>query len=209
MAAITPVTICNSALIKVGAGTIASLTDQSKEARICNQQYERVRDRLLGAHPWNFAITRKSLAEVTTYTIPFEFENAFQIPTDALRILSTSLNQGSQIGEKHWSVEIDPDTNNKLLLCNDSVVEIKYIKSVPEAFFTPMFAELLSLKIAHEISYALTQSASLKDQLAREFKEEVKNIRSYDGAEGSVRAVEADDWLLARLIGGPGFYTLD
>ena len=38
--------ICNSALIKLGASTIMSLADGSKNASLCNEQYDKLRDDL-------------------------------------------------------------------------------------------------------------------------------------------------------------------
>lgn len=205
MAVITKVSICNSALVKLGAERITSLEDGTKRAKLCKEQYEKVRNDLLMSHPWNFAIARKELAEVSTFTPAYEYEKAFQIPSDAKRILATSLNHQPQIGERHWAVEIDPNTGNKLLLCNDSAVSIKYLKDVDESYFTPAFAELLAHKLALDLGYSMTQSASLSQLLQRQFDEKLKDVRSFDAQEGSVRTVDASDWLLARLAGGPGF----
>lgn len=209
MATITKTSICNSALIKVGAERIVSLDGSNKRARLCKEQYEKVRNDLLQSHPWNFAITRKTLALVATYTPSFEYSKAFQIPSDVLRVLDTSLNTGHQIGERKWNIEIDPDSNVKLLVCNESAVDIRYIKDIDEPFFTPAFAELLAAKMAVEISYAITQSAKMTALLQKQFDDKIKDVRSFDAMEGSVRVVEADDWLLARLAGGPGFFSMN
>ncbi|BCV03963.1 MAG: hypothetical protein CM15mV76_490 [uncultured marine virus] len=40
------VDICNSALNLLGASTISALTEDSKNARLCNQRYEPIRDRM-------------------------------------------------------------------------------------------------------------------------------------------------------------------
>ena len=48
------VSICNSALIKLGASRIASLTEDSKEAKLCYEQYPILRDEVQASHPWNF-----------------------------------------------------------------------------------------------------------------------------------------------------------
>ena len=41
------VAICNSALIKIGAAEITSLSDVNKRAQLCNEQYSKLRDELL------------------------------------------------------------------------------------------------------------------------------------------------------------------
>ena len=47
------VDICNSALNLLGASTISSLTEDSKNARLCNQRYEPIRNRMFRSHAWN------------------------------------------------------------------------------------------------------------------------------------------------------------
>lgn len=58
----TDVDIVNAALIKLGERTIASLADPVKPAQLANAVYGELRDALLRAHPWNFAIEHRSLA---------------------------------------------------------------------------------------------------------------------------------------------------
>lgn len=101
------VEICNSALIKLGDDTITSLTDDSKRARLCNAQFARLRDEVLRAHPWNFAIRRASLAKLSQAPA-FEFAAAFRLPEDpyCLRVLllfDGSAPQG--ISRHRWKIE--------------------------------------------------------------------------------------------------------
>ena len=60
------VDICNEAMDLLGTATIISLTQNSKEARLCNRRFDTVRDAVLRAHPWNCAIVRQQLAKNTT-----------------------------------------------------------------------------------------------------------------------------------------------
>lgn len=58
------VEICNNALSIIGARRITALSDPSKEARNCNDQYEICRKAILRLHPWNFALERVELTGV-------------------------------------------------------------------------------------------------------------------------------------------------
>ena len=78
--------IANSALAKIGAKSILSLDDDSREARLMKQQFAPLRDMLLRSHPWNFAIKRLELAASSTAPI-FGFDNRFVLPVDYLRVL--------------------------------------------------------------------------------------------------------------------------
>ena len=60
------VDICNGALNQLGATTILSLTEDSKNARLCNSRYTQVRDGLFRTHPWNCLQKRVELAADTT-----------------------------------------------------------------------------------------------------------------------------------------------
>jgi hypothetical protein len=63
--AIEEVDVCNQSLIALGQSTITALTDENENARRCNTLYETIRNDLLVKHPWNFAIKRATLVEIT------------------------------------------------------------------------------------------------------------------------------------------------
>ena len=60
------VNICNSALNLIGASTISALTEDTKNARLCNQRYEPVRNRVFRSHNWNCLVKRVQLAQNST-----------------------------------------------------------------------------------------------------------------------------------------------
>ena len=56
------VDIANSALNLLGASTISTFTDDSKNARLVNQRYEPVRDRVFRSHAWNCLHKKSSIS---------------------------------------------------------------------------------------------------------------------------------------------------
>ena len=55
----TNITICNQALVLLGADTIASFSDTSNDAAaVCNQIYETIKRQTLSMYPWSFALTK-------------------------------------------------------------------------------------------------------------------------------------------------------
>jgi len=80
------VDICNGALNQLGASTIISLTEDSKNARLCNARYTQVRDSLFRSHPWNCLQKRVQLASDTA-TPAWGFSYQFTLPADCLRVL--------------------------------------------------------------------------------------------------------------------------
>ena len=88
----TEVSICSNALRRLGDDPITSLTDDSERARLCNAFYEDARDACLRSHPWNFAITRASLTQLSDSPV-YGYDYQFALPTDpyCLRVLAMEL----------------------------------------------------------------------------------------------------------------------
>ena len=189
---LSAVDICNSALIKIGANTIGSLSESTKSARLCNQMYDTLRKKLLRSHLWNFSIFRKQLGK-TVNTPGFGYTSEFLLPSDCLRVLETDLGYGSE-----WDVEHNED-GQSVLVCNSGDVRIKYVKDITDPTdFDPTFSESLSYLIAANIAYALTQSRTVQSDMKALFKAEVAEARSFNAQEGSVKTVQADEWLDVR-----------
>jgi hypothetical protein len=181
--------ICNLALTKVGAERISSFDDQTKGARTCKDHYEETRDALLRSHPWNFAIKRASLVELSE-TIPWGFSNAFALPSDFLRILGTD------------TKNVDFKIENGKLYTNDTGSNVLYIfKNEVVATYDPNFVEALGLKLAAKICYLFTTSNTRERQLVEEFELIVSRARSFDAQEGFPDSIEADTWIRSRQIG--------
>jgi len=80
------ISMCNSALNLLGASTISALTDDSKNARLCNQRYEPIRNRVFRSHAWNCLHKRVQLAQNSTAPV-VEYTYAYALPSDCLRVL--------------------------------------------------------------------------------------------------------------------------
>lgn len=180
--------ICNSALFKLGAERISSLTENRKEAQLCAAQYNLIRKKLLRSHPWNFAIARATLGQDADTPI-FDYAAQYQLPSDCLRVIRTA-------NRTPFNVE------GRLLLSDDQTVSIMYIKDVTDVSkFDPTFAEVLSYKLAEDLAIPLVQSVSLKQEMARASLEELRDSRSFDGQEGANLLLQEDVFLDARVSG--------
>ena len=84
----TEVSICSNALRRLGDDPITSLTDDSERARLCNSFYADTRDSVLRSHPFNFSITRTTLAQLSDKpTYGFGFQYALPTNPFCLRVL--------------------------------------------------------------------------------------------------------------------------
>lgn len=187
------VDIANSALIKLGAPLISSLTENSKSAKVMNAQYERIRKKLISLHTWNFSTFRVALA-ATINTPAFEFQKEFAIPSDCLRVFDTDLCEGEP-----WKVEFNTD-NNRVIVCNATSLKIKYAKDITDPTkFPPFFEEVFAWMLASEGCYSLTQSATLSSTVYNAAQREFAVARSMDAQESGRDEFEANSWIDVRF----------
>lgn len=199
--ATSEVEVANSALIKLGADTILSLDDDVKGAKLIKKQLPLLRDELLRSHPWNFAIKRVELAEDVTAPIS-GFTNQYVLPQDVLRVLTVNDGTIGDSAEFTNRVAIHPYTieNNRRLLAELNPLFIKYVAKVTAVnLWDVNFVEVLALRIAADIAYAMTQSTTVQSGLFNAYQSFLIQARSFDGQEGqSVQQVTASEWLDAR-----------
>ena len=181
------VDICNRALSRVGEARITSLLDDSKQARACNSAYTHVRDEVLRAHPWNSAITRASLAKLSS-SPSFGYDDEYQLPADCLRVVEvyeTTL---------PWVVE-----GRKLLSDEGSPISIRYVKREEDPNqWDSLLASAVSARLALELCEELTQSNTKKEAAAQYYEVLLSRARMADGQEQSPMPFEEDAWVNAR-----------
>lgn len=77
--------VSNNALYKVGAQKIVALSDNTKEAKICNDRVDPCKKAVLRLHPWNFATKRKLLNPTWT-----NIDNAANNGAGLVRVTATA-----------------------------------------------------------------------------------------------------------------------
>ncbi len=190
MGASSKTDILNSALRKLGAEPILASNDNSVRARTLNSSYELKLDELIRSHPWNRFISYVELAAVDPIPADiYDYSYVFQLPNDCLRVLDTSL------GSRATWEEIE----GKRIACDESELSVKYIKRITDVTqFDANFVEALAWMIAEDCAYSLTQSTSQAENCGKKAKSALQMARSYDAQVGSVKVVEANEWLDSR-----------
>ena len=166
------VDICNGALNQLGATTILSLTEDSKNARLCNSRFTQVRDALFRTHPWNCLQKRTSLAKEVTAP-SWGFTSQFVLPADCLRLLYI----------------IDYDSNYKVegrkILSNTSTMKILYIARITDPNeYDELLRETLSASLGADIAYGVTSSNPVAQNMYKLFQEKLRDARFVDSTEG-------------------------
>ena len=166
------VDICNGALNQLGATTILSLTEDSKNARLCNSRYTQIRDALFRTHPWNCLQKRIALAADTTAPA-WGFSYAYTLPADCLRLLRI----------------LDYDSNYKVegrkILSNTSSMKILYIGRVTDPNeYDESLRETLSAALGADIAFAVTSNNQTATNMYNLFQDKLKDARFVDSTEG-------------------------
>ena len=166
------VDICNGALNQLGATTILSLTEDSKNARLCNSRFTQVRDGVFRSHPWNCLQKRIELAQDTTAPA-WGFEYAYTLPADCLRLLRI----------------LDFDSNYKVegrkILSNTETMKILYVSRVTDPNeYDESLRETLSAALGADIAFAVTSNNQTATNMYNLFQDKLKDARFVDSTEG-------------------------
>ncbi len=183
--------ICNSGLIKLGASTIMSLTEGTKNANLCNEQFAKLRDEVLRGHNWNFAIARAKLAQLSTAPA-FQFDHAYQLPADWLRGVSVHDNEAGQ-GAVAYRIE------GRTLLSDADTIYLRYVRRVTDPNeMDATFREALAWKIASDLAVPITQSSTVLNEMRDGFRTALIKARSVDAFEDFADEMPESDWITAR-----------
>jgi len=194
------VDICNEAMDLLGAATITALTENSKEARLCNRRFETVRDAVFRAHTWNVSIQRSSLA-LDTDTPAFGFAYQFSLPTDpyCLRVISfwnSNVNNDVAAYDSNVMFKIE----GRKVLSNEGTCSIIYIARVTDTEqYDPLLSSTIAHRLASETAYAITGSNSLAQSMYALYQARLSEARSMDALEGYPEQLQADTYTNARL----------
>lgn len=182
----TKVGICNLSLRLLGAQRIDAIADPNERARVLNDVYAEIRDEVLKSHPWNFAIKRDDLTEITATSPEFQWDTWFTLPTDCLRVIRMEDNA-------KFVVE------GGVLLTNESTAEIKYIAQITdETSFSAEFVTCFAARLAAEVCYAITNSKTLTTEKWDEYLAKLTQAKSIDAQEGTADKEDDSDWIDLR-----------
>ena len=188
------VNICNSSLNLLGASTISALTDDTKNARLCNQRYEPVRNRVFRSHAWNCLHKRVQLAQNSTAPV-VEYDYAYALPSDCLRVLKIHNGTTDSI-----ATALDYKLEGRNIVTDIDTVFLIYIAldTDPNNYDTYL-RESISHQLAADLCYAITNNATLANNYMTRADERLREARFIDATENSLGTVEANEFTDARL----------
>jgi len=188
------VDICNSGLNLLGASTITQLTDDSKNARLCNQRYEPIRNRIFRSHAWNCLTKRVQLAADSAAPV-VEYSTQYTLPSDCLRVLKVHNGTTDSIAS-----DIDYVVEGRKIKTNQGTVFLVYIALItdPNEYDTYL-QESIASALAADIAYAITNNATLAKNYQVTADERLREARFVDATENSLGTIESNEFTDARL----------
>ena len=188
------VDICNSALNLLGASTISALTEDTKNARLCNQRYEPIRNRVFRSHNWNCLIKRVELAQDSTGPV-IEYTYGYTLPSDCLRVLKVHNGTTDSIASA-----LDYKVEGRKIVTDEGTIYLVYVAldTDPNNYDSYLY-EAVSHQLAADLAYAITNNSTLANNYMSRADERLREARFIDATENALDTIEANEFTDARL----------
>ena len=179
--------IANKTLSKIGDRRVSNIeTDSSERAQVINSMFDMVRDQLLAAFPWNFAIKRASLAKDVVAPV-WGYSNYYTVPTDFLSLLSIQNNP-------RYLME-----NGKIATDEGAPLKIRYVKRVTDTGnFDVWFDEALACELGVECIERVSGSNTKKQILMSQRDMAIAKAYANDSIQDPPQELQESEWILSR-----------
>lgn len=201
MANVSEVSICNQALGWLGGNHITSLLDSSTEGILCNANYATLRDTVLEASDWSFAMLRGVTGAPVLTPPAWGYANAFTLPAAMMRMIYVG--QSARVEEDDpvpdWVME------GGMLLMNNSVGYFRGIQRITDPLkFTTLFSQALAARLAMDIAIPIAHSRTLQADMGKLYGMKMAEAASMDAKQGRMRVIRAPGMNQARRAGATG-----
>lgn len=179
------VSICNRALVLLGANKITSLSDDTQEAIVLNNVYTDSLKTILAECCWNFAAKRARLNKETKEPV-WGGGSMFALPSDMVRIFDVSLPE-----DFNYTIE-----GRSLITAADSVGIIYTWLNEDDSMYPSYFINAFAYLLAHDVCYELTNAVSKTDELLELYETQYLPIaRSKNARDKSPVKVRDSAWV--------------
>jgi hypothetical protein len=191
--AVTEVLICNIALAKLGAERVQNIeTPTSKNEVLCSLYYEPTVDEVLRAHPWNCAIHRQKLSQVSSgdsnylLTNSDDFGYQYQLPTDPPCIRALDLPNAPKA---KYVIEGD------YLLTSENEVVLRYIKRVTDPTkVDSLLVKAIAYRLAAELAIDIENSTTDHNEMMKLYEAQLFRAEGINDLEGENMQAENTSW---------------
>jgi len=184
----TKLSIINEALLMVGAETISSLKDSSREARVASAIYTTTVEDILSRHSWDFSLAQTTLAQLNASPL-FGYKRAYQLPTDPKIIRIIRKNNPKN----------DYRVFKDKLYTNDDEVEIIYQFNPGEQNYPAYFVRALVLELAKIFAFSLMQDEEQGTIFANLGDTQMRRARHIDSQSSPSVQIDESEFALTRV----------
>lgn len=209
--AVSTISICNQALGWLGADSITSLDDESKEAQLCKENFDGLRDAVLEEREWTFAVRRLILTPMVKKPV-YGYENQFLLPPEVIRVLNVPATiglfgglpflDGGQSADRDqglidWRVESVDEGN--VILANIDRLRARVIwRVVNEKLWSDQFVQTLAARLAADLAMPLVNSAPLQKDMWNLYEIKLGKAATMDGMQGKHETKRSDQLINVR-----------
>ena len=197
---LSKIEICNHALLKIGADTIASLDINQDDteavvqsAKLCNVLFRQALDETLRTYKWNSALKRYKLNRLSEAPA-FKFKYQYQLPSDCIRVINVYDKADAYDDRTQWVVEgrtILCDYENVYICCVSRPADVNQL----DAFLTRAIIQNLAIKLAVPMQLDQVMQNNLIDEYESVI---LPAARSVDTLENKYWEMEESDFILSR-----------
>lgn len=196
----TKVEICNHALLKIGADTIASLDINQNDseavvhsAKLCGIFFDQALEEILRTHPWNCALKRAELSRLSDAPA-FKWKYKYQLPGDCVRVINVYDTTEAYDDRVEYVVE------GRNILCDYEKVYLSYVH-LPEDVNTldASVSKCVVQNLAIKLSVPMQLDQVMQNSLIGEYQRVIlPEALSIDTLENRYWNMEESDFILSR-----------
>ena len=177
----------NRALLKLGVNAISSPDEESTRAETVRNIYNDCVDYLLSQYDFYFAQKQVSLAKLDTEPV-FGYKNVYKLPTDFIRLVTID----KSVRYEFIGNTIHSDADN---------LSIKYVfKNYDPSTYSPLFKELLSVRLAFELSPYIKEDRMFTQQMYNEEIDKINNSANRESMQNDDEFLPEDSWVYSRRV---------
>ena len=198
----TRISICNSALKKLGANIIQSFDDPSSEAEYCRELYDPTRYELLLGTRWSWMTDRSPMVMLSaedTQEGPYKY--VFSLMNPEFGAIRAVYDKADAIVPR-----VDGWTRQGLnLYAEFNKAWIEHPRTILEPQFPLLFTTALIDAMAFQLAYPITKDLPTQSAFRAMADQSLRLAQKDDGQSKPPEQVTRFSWVDARLGAGAGF----
>lgn len=167
---------------------IASFTEKSKAAELCDVYFKPLRELVLADFPWPFAESTVTLADIGSPSPGWAYR--YRYPADCLKVREIIIpgQRRPMSSDQQIPYKIGYDAGGRVIHTDQAEAGVRFTFRVEDsAFFDPLFVDALAWRLGQELALPLSSKPDLQTYCQQQY--EMAKTR----AQGSAFEESQDD----------------